>query len=121
MPRPIKWRRVCSLPEYNRFGPSFPKAEQQGVVVMSVDEYETIRLIDYEGMIQEECAKQMNVARTTVQRIYNIARKKLADAIIHNKPLLIEGGEYELCTDRNDEQRCGRCRHRNVRGHSSDL
>jgi len=64
---------------------------------MTVDEYETIRLIDSEGFTQEECAKQMNIARSTVQGIYGAARKKLAESLINGKMLLIEGGEYRLC------------------------
>jgi len=64
---------------------------------MTVDEYEAIRLIDLEGLTQEECAKQMNVARTTVQGIYAEARKKLARSLVDGKILLIEGGEYRLC------------------------
>ena len=60
MPRPIKWRRVCSLPERNRFGPLDANTNENHIK-MTVDEYETIRLIDLEGFTQEECAKQMNV------------------------------------------------------------
>lgn len=66
---------------------------------MTVDEYETIRLIDLEGFTQEECAQQMNVARTTVQGIYAEARKKVASSLVHGKVLWIEGGEYQLCID----------------------
>ena len=44
MPRPFKWRRVCCLPENNRYGPLNATANESGVVQMSVDEYETIRL-----------------------------------------------------------------------------
>ncbi len=78
---------------------------------MSVDEYETIRLIDWEGFTQEECAEQMDVARTTVQGIYFDARKKLSDALVNGKNLLIQGGRYRLCEDR--EKGCGRgCLHR---------
>ena len=44
-------------------------------ITLSLEEYETIRLIDYSGLNQEQCASQMHVARTTVQRIYTEARK----------------------------------------------
>ena len=76
MARPKKWRKVCSLPESNRFGPLDSPADVDNHLNMTVDEYETIRLIDLEGFTQEECAKQMNIARSTVQGIYTKARKK---------------------------------------------
>ena len=82
MARPRKRRMVCSLPERSKFGPLDLPANAENIVVMSVDEYETIRLIDMEGFTQEECAQQMNVARSTVQGIYNVARKKLAEALV---------------------------------------
>jgi len=63
---------------------------------MSLDEFETIRQIDKEGMTQEECSVRMGVARTTVTAIYNSARKKLADALIDGRRLQISGGEYRL-------------------------
>lgn len=107
MPRPRKRRRVCSLPRRNRFGP-LDGVDESRTVIMTVDEYETIRLIDLEEMTQEDCAKQMDVARTTVQSIYAEARKKLAKALVKGFPLLIEGGVYKLC---DDVETCGRhCR-----------
>ena len=96
MPRPRKWRRVCCLPESNRFGPLGSPADDGNYIVMTVDEYETIRLIDSEGFTQEECANQMNVARTTVQGIYVDARKTCR-VTVNGKVLWIEGGEYRLC------------------------
>ena len=78
-------------------------------ITMAVDEYETIRLIDLAGYTQEECAEQMGIARTTVQGIYNDARRKLADALVNGKPLFIEGGDVDLC--QNEHGGCGRkCR-----------
>jgi predicted DNA-binding protein (UPF0251 family) len=77
---------------------------------MTVDEYETIRLIDLEGFTQEECANKMGVGRTTVQGIYSRARKKIAESLVNGKVLLIEGGEYRLCEGMGTG--CGRGCHR---------
>ena len=110
MPRPRKWRRVCCLPERDRFGPLNASTNQEHFVTMAVDEYETIRLIDLEGFTQEECAKQMNIARTTVQGIYNDARKKLAESLVNGKVLRIEGGDYQLCDGLEKSCGCGGCR-----------
>ncbi|QSX09362.1 DUF134 domain-containing protein [Alkalibacter rhizosphaerae] len=113
MPRPIKWRRVCGVPDSKRFGPMDASGNMLEPVIMTVDEYETIRLIDLEGLMQEDCANQMNVARTTVQRIYNEARKKLAQSLVEGRVLRIEGGEYRICED-VDRPGCGYCRRRRV-------
>lgn len=76
---------------------------------MTVDEYETIRLIDLEGLSQEQCAEQMHVARTTIQMIYTSARHKLAQSLIDGLPLSIGGGEYRLCEGRSACCRCSKC------------
>lgn len=110
MPRPMKWRKVCCLPESNRFGPLDSRADTENFVNMTVDEYETIRLIDLEGLTQEECADQMNISRTTVQGIYNEARKKVAQSLVNGKVLFIEGGEYQLCDGFGKACGGGRCR-----------
>ena len=95
MSRPIKWRKICCMPLNKTFAPSGSKP--QGKITMTIDEYETIRLMDLENCTQETCAMAMNVARTTVQKIYEEARYKLADALINGKELSIEGGEFRLC------------------------
>ncbi|MGE5580596.1 MAG: DUF134 domain-containing protein [Bacillota bacterium] len=121
MPRPRKWRKVCRLPGNARFGPLGGMSDSSGIVTMTVDEYEAIRLIDMEGFTQEESAQQMNVARSTVQGIYDNARKKLADSLVHGKVLLIEGGEYILCDGLEETCRCGGChRHRHGQGFGRD-
>lgn len=120
MPRPIKWRKVCCLPDCNEFGPLNKTLQHDQFVTMSIDEYETIRLIDLEDYTQEECSKQMNIARTTVQGIYNEARKKIADSLVNSKTLLIKGGEYNLCDGHGSL--CGKTgcrRHRNGTGEFS--
>ena len=64
---------------------------------MAVEEYEAIRLIDLLGCTQEECAAQMGVARSTVQQVYDAARRKLALALVEGRELVVAGGSYELC------------------------
>ncbi len=97
MPRPKKCRRISGgMPEFNRFGPKGKR--NNSAIIMTVDEYETLRLIDYENLMQEEAAKQLNVARTTTQAIYAVARKKVSTALVEGKDILIEGGDIELFT-----------------------
>ncbi|MGI5985771.1 MAG: DUF134 domain-containing protein [Clostridiales bacterium] len=96
MARPVKHRRICELPRTLEFGPC--SNQNAGVTELAVDEYEAIRLIDYLDFTQEECAVQMRVARTTVQSIYDSARKKIADALINGKRLVIRGGCYDICS-----------------------
>ncbi|NLH46939.1 MAG: DUF134 domain-containing protein [Acholeplasmataceae bacterium] len=97
MVRPRKCRKVCGLPEINSFGPLDAQRRENMTINMTVEEYETIRLIDLEEKTQQECSERMGVARTTVQGIYDAARKKLADALVNGKHLQIAGGDYELC------------------------
>ena len=95
MSRPVRCRRIGRLPAYRSFSPD--DAEALSVIRMTVDEFETLRLLDAEGLTQEECASRMRIARTTVTAIYDSARKKVADALVNGKRLLIAGGccEYE--------------------------
>lgn len=114
MPRPRKCRKVCCLPNSNEFGPLNTYVQHQAIV-MSIEEYEVVRLIDLQDFSQEQAAESMHVARTTVQRIYNDARKKIADCIVNSKQLKIYGGDYRLCDGKEESCNCGGCRkHRQV-------
>lgn len=95
MARPTKCRRVCRYPESLCFSPDSGKMDEP--VILTVDEFEVIRLIDREGASQEEAGIQLGVARTTVQKIYETARKKLADSLVLGLTLKIEGGDFRLC------------------------
>ena len=106
MPRPRKCRRVCRLPENEGFQPLRPGAA--GQVVLTVDEYEALRLIDLEDLSQEDCGDYMGIARTTVQQIYGSARKKLARALVEGLPLRIAGGDFR-CTCWASPCCSGRC------------
>ena len=100
MPRPRKCRRVCHFPQTLAFDPA-ENGEGKQAIVLTVDEYETIRLIDKEGLSQEQCGELMEIARTTVQQTYASARKKLADMMVDGLPLRIQGGDYRLCDGRD--------------------
>lgn len=100
MARPCKKRRVCMNPTYNEFEPIGVKTDN--IVSLTVDEFECLRLLDYERITQEECAIKMMVARTTVTLIYQEARYKLMDALINGKKIIISGGNYHLCSEHHN-------------------
>ena len=104
MPRPRKRRRVCEMPMFKSFEPSERQSDPHVEIILSIDEYEVIRLIDLEGLNQEACAERMEVARSTIQRMYEEAKRKVADSIVNGKRLKIEGGDYFLCD--NDPEEC---------------
>ena len=94
MPRPQKLRHICCYPDYWSFAPDQDAAND--TVTLSLDEFETIRQIDYCAKTQEQCAADMHVARTTVTAIYDTARKKLAQALVEGRRIVISGGSYTL-------------------------
>lgn len=94
MPRRQRCRRIEGYPDHWEFSPE--EVSDKEPVVMSLDEFETIRLLDREGMTQEQCAERMGIARTTVTAIYESARRKVADALVDGKRLLIRGGNYRI-------------------------
>jgi predicted DNA-binding protein (UPF0251 family) len=109
MPRPRKCRKVCCMPGSTLYGPLNGFSGEQEYIVMTVEEYETIRLIDLEGFNQEECAEKMQVARATVQNIYKTARLKISDSLVNGRILKIEGGDFQLYEDKEQGCGCPRC------------
>lgn len=112
MPRPRKCRRVCDFPQACVFKPVGGQEKEE--VVLTIDEYEAIRLIDRQGFSQEQCSRQMGVSRTTIQLIYTAARKKLADALVEGLTLRINGGDYELCGGETKYYGCRGCFKRSI-------
>ena len=94
MPRKQRCRWIGGYPDHWEFSPE--EITDSEPVVMSLDEFETIRLLDREGLTQEQCAERMGVARTTVTAIYDSARRKIAEALTEGKRLMIRGGNYAL-------------------------
>ncbi|MCD8039584.1 MAG: DUF134 domain-containing protein [Lachnospiraceae bacterium] len=95
MPRPVKCRRVCMEPEYTGFLPDGITSGED--IVLTVDEYEVIRLVDLEKKTHVQTAEQMGISKTTVTEIYESAREKIADCLVNGKRLLITGGNYKVC------------------------
>lgn len=100
MARPSKNRFVCRIPNCQEFRPATSQADSV-TLLLSVEEYEVLRLIDYVGRTQQEAADQMNASRATIQALYSQARKKLARFLVEGTNLHIQGGNYELCSQTN--------------------
>jgi uncharacterized protein len=106
MTRPKCCRIVGSLPTVEYFKPRGIPLIDLEEVVLTVDEYETLKLADYEQLYQEQAAEKMQVSRQTFGRIILSAHYKLADALIHGKALKIEGGEFAI-----KKRGVGKCKH----------
>jgi predicted DNA-binding protein (UPF0251 family) len=97
------------MPESNYFKPRGIPLSMLEEVILTVDEFEAIRLADLENLYQEQAAEKMNVSRQTFGRIIDSAHKKVADALVKGKALKIEGGEFEMAAMR--KFRCYGCQH----------
>lgn len=96
MSRPKQSRKIVSPPLMSGFKPFGVPRSMIDKVVLHYDEYESIRLLDYKGLLQEEAAEKMNVSRPTLTRIYTNARKTIAQAFVEGKMIVIEGGNVDF-------------------------
>jgi predicted DNA-binding protein (UPF0251 family)/predicted Fe-Mo cluster-binding NifX family protein len=92
VPRPSSCRYVSGNPGAVFFKPAGIQTREVVEVVMSLDEFEAIRLADREGLYQEEAARRMGVSRTTFGRILESARRKVAEFLSGGRCLRVEGG-----------------------------
>ena len=109
MPRPKRCRRVSLLPNCQLFKPAGVPAGSLSEVVLTVDEFEALRLADHEGFYQEKAAERMGVSRQTFGRIVESARKKVAQVLVEGLVLRIEGGNVEMADMRKFQ--CVDCEH----------
>ncbi len=93
MPRPRQQRKVQVPPRLKGLMPIGNYRDFTEQVMLGIEEYESIRLLDYEGLSQEEAATLMEVSRPTLTRVYESARKKVARTLTEALPLMIEGGQ----------------------------
>jgi uncharacterized protein len=109
MARPKCCRRVAGEPPCQIFKPAGVPASALDHVVLSMDEFEAIRLADLDGLYHDKAAERMKVSRQTFGRIIEAARHKVAEALVKGLALRIEGGEVEMTKMRIF--RCMKCRH----------
>ncbi len=114
MPRPRCCRRVEGEPVDNLFKPAGMPGRDLEKVVMTLDEFEALRLSDVEGLYQQEAASRMGVSRATFGRILETAHAKVAHVLIGGKALSIEGGPVHVAGRGADG--CNRCRRRGNQG-----
>lgn len=96
MPRPQKNRLVATRPETRHFNPQTADNRDAAVVLLTMDQFEAIRLSDLLNLTYDKAGRQMGVSRATFGRIIINARKIIADAIVNGKAISIGGGSYTL-------------------------
>ena len=106
MARPRKVRKIFNPPKMKGFMPYGMQSLATKPVRLKFEEFESIRLINYEMLSQDAAARQMNISRPTFTRIYNRALKIIAKSFAEGKPVNIEGGNYQLD---KDWYRCRKC------------
>jgi predicted DNA-binding protein (UPF0251 family) len=95
------------MPIVEAFGPLPPSAREPGEVVVTLDEFEAVRLADLEELYQERAAEKMGVSRPTFSRIIDSAHRKIAEALVSGKGLRIEGGSVRM--EQSGSSLCPRC------------
>ena len=109
MARPRCPRHVHDLPPCVYFKPQGVPMSELDEILLSVDEFEALRLADQRGLYQEQAARKMKVSRATFGRIIGSARQKVADALVTGQALRIEGGDFKLAELRRFQcQDCSR-------------
>ena len=121
MPRPKMPRWIQGPPPASVFKPAGIPARDLQWVVLRLDEFEALRLADYEGLKQEQVAERLGVSRPTVSRILENARRTVAAAMVEGKTLMIEGGPVQFAPPvpmgrGSGRGRGGGWRHRGGRG-----
>lgn len=93
--RPKKVRLIQESPKVSQFSPR-GKAGRPNEIELGIDQYETLRLVDFMGLRHRQAATQMGLSRQTLERILKLARKGISDAIINGKIIRITGGNIKI-------------------------
>ncbi|MCR5563335.1 MAG: DUF134 domain-containing protein [Desulfovibrio sp.] len=98
--RPTKARTICCMPACRRFRPCQEQGESDVIqadgdgeeIIIGLDMLEAMRLVDAEGMNQDDAARSMDVSTPTLCRILGQGRRLAAEALTAGKIIRIEGG-----------------------------
>jgi predicted DNA-binding protein (UPF0251 family) len=93
MPRKKRNRRIQVPPVIKGMSVYGVRGRKSNEVILRIEEYEVIRLLDYENLTQEEAAVFMDVSRPTLTRIYEEARNKVATSFVEGRDLIFKGGD----------------------------
>jgi predicted DNA-binding protein (UPF0251 family) len=96
MVRPKVCRKIACLPGDTYFKPRGIPMTELSEIELALDEFEAIRLADFEGLYQAEAARRMGISRPTFGRVVAMARQKIAEALVQGKALKIQGGGTDL-------------------------
>ncbi len=125
MPRRKRHRSVHREPPVSVYKPAGIPVRDLDEILVTIDEFESIRLADFEGMSQREASEIMKISQPTFNRVLSSARSKIAEGIVLGQVLRIEGGNYVLrdgsgglqCVDcgtnldmtKDDQRKCPKC------------
>jgi len=112
MARPQKSRTIYTPPQMRGFKPYGLSCCKTETISMSFVEYESIKLVSYDKLSQEQAAEKMNISRPTLTRIYNKALNTIAIGFIEGRTIEINGGNYQF---QKDWYRCNKC-HKLIEG-----
>jgi uncharacterized protein len=109
MPRHKCCRMIGGPPENTYFKPKGIPASELEEIVVTLDEYEAMKLADYEQLYQEQAAAAMHISRQTFGRVIESAHYKIASALMQGHAIRIEGGEIAVRAGKPSACRgCGR-------------
>ncbi|MFH1899543.1 MAG: DUF134 domain-containing protein [Patescibacteria group bacterium] len=118
--RPRKLRLVKNEPQIRQFSPR-GKPGRPNEIELKIEEYETLRLTDYQGKKQTEAAKDMMISQQTFSRVLNKARKSLSEALVTGKIIRIQGGDYSLEYSPSSRKKSQKTRHKTLKENSETL
>lgn len=129
MPRKVSLRKIVAPPNFNGYKPYGTLVESKGEVELLYEEYEALKLSDYDLMKHDQAAELMGISRPTFARIYESARRKIAKALVETKTIKAMYGntymddDWFVCNDcfarftlpNKKKEQCGLCNSTNIK------